>query len=64
MNRATNSDSGVTPTTTSVMGTFWVNMNASVKSMVSTPENSWVKPISSPSASWSASAMTRLTVSP
>ena len=64
MNRATNSDSGVTPTTTSVISAFWVNMKASVNSIVSTPENSWVKPISRPSANWSASAITRLTVSP
>ena len=64
MNRATNSDSGVTPTTTSVISALWVNMNASVNRIVSTPVNSWVKPISRPSANWSASAITRLTVSP
>ena len=64
MNRATNSDSGVTPTTTSAINQLFRNMKPSVTSMVSAPVNSWVKPISNPSANWSASAITRLTVSP
>ena len=64
MKRATNSDSGVTATTTRAIIAFCENMKASVINIVSTPENSWVKPISRPSANWSASAMTRLTISP
>ena len=51
-------------TTTSVMGTFCRNMNSRVPRMVSTPENSWVKPISRPSAKVSTSATIRLTMSP
>ena len=64
MKRATNRETGVTATTTSAISAFWANMNPRVTRIVSTPENSWVKPISSPSANWSASEMTRLTVSP
>ena len=51
-------------TTTSEMNTFSRNMNSKVPTMVSTPVNSWVKPISSPSAKVSTSATIRLTMSP
>ena len=64
MNFATNSESGVTTTTTTAMPACMKNMNPSVPNMVSTPVNSCVKPISRPSANASASAMTRLTISP
>ena len=46
------------------MGTFCRSMNSRVPRMVSTPENSWVKPISRPSAKVSTSATIRLTMSP
>ena len=61
---ATTRLNGVTQTTTSVMGTFWDSMNSRVPRMVSTPENSWVKPMSRPSAKVSTSATIRLTMSP
>ena len=51
-------------TTTSVMGTFSRSMNSNVPKMVRMPENSWVKPISRPSAKVSTSATMRLTISP
>ena len=55
---------GVISTTTREMRTFSRNMNSRVPRMVSTPENSWVKPISRPSAKVSTSATIRLTISP
>ncbi len=51
-------------TTTSVMGTFSLQHEQQGARMVSTPENSWVKPISRPSAKVSTSATMRLTISP
>ena len=44
--------------------TLMVSMKPRVPMMVSTPVNSWVKPISRPSAKVSTSAITRLTRSP
>ena len=64
MKAATTRDTGVITTTTAVMTTLTLSMNTSVPTMVSTPLNSWVKPMSRPSANWSTSAMTRLTTSP
>ena len=51
-------------TTTRLISTFSRNMNNRVPKMVSTPVNSWVKPIRSPSAKVSTSATIRLTMSP
>ena len=64
MNRAANSESGVSTTTTPAISGLSVNMNQSVPRIVITPENSWVNPSSSPSAKVSASVMIRLTISP
>ena len=64
MKAATSRDTGVMTTTTAVMTTLTLSMKISVPRMVMTPENSWVKPMSRPSANWSTSAMTRLTTSP
>ena len=61
---ATTRLSGVMQTTTSVMGTFSLSINSRVPRMVSTPLNSWVKPMSRPSAKVSTSATMRLTISP
>ena len=61
---ATTRLSGVMQTTTSVMGIFSLSMNSRVPRMVSTPLNSWVKPMSRPSAKVSTSATMRLTISP
>ena len=55
---------GVRQMTSRVIQRFLENMNTSVTPMVTTPENSWVKPNSRPSDRMSASAMTRLTISP
>ena len=44
--------------------TLVTNMKPSVHRIVSTPVNSWVNPISRPSAKVSTSAITRLTISP
>ena len=51
-------------TTSSVIGALNVSMKLSVPRIVITPEKSWVKPISRPSANVSTSAIMRLTVSP
>ena len=51
-------------TTTSAMGTLVASMKTRVPRMVSTPVNSWVNPMSRPSAKVSTSAMIRLTISP
>ena len=64
MKPATTRLSGVIRTTTREISTFSRNMNSSVPKMVSTPVNSWVKPISRPSAKVSTSATIRLTMSP
>ena len=64
MNFATNRDSGVRTTTTSVIFTLIESMKPSVPTMVKTPVNSCVKPMSRPSANWSTSAIMRLSVSP
>ena len=64
MNPATTRLSGVMSTTTREISTFSRNMNSRVPRMVSRPVNSWVKPISSPSAKVSTSATIRLTMSP
>ena len=61
---ATRKDTGVISTTTNVIDTFTDSMNPKVPTMVATPVKSWVNPISSPSANWSTSAITRLTISP
>jgi len=61
---ATKNDNGVTITTTSVIHTLRLNIKISVPSIVSTPVNACVNPIRSPSANWSASAITLLTTSP
>ena len=61
---ATNRDTGVITTTTTVISTFTLSMKHKVPRMVITPVKSWVKPMSKPSANWSTSAMTRLTTSP
>ena len=60
----TNRLRGVRTTTTRAISQLTENMNASVQMMVSTPVNSWVKPISRPSLNVSTSAITRLTRSP
>ena len=64
MKLATSSESGVMSTTSSVIGALNVSMKPSVPRIVITPEKSWVKPISRPSANVSTSAIMRLTVSP
>jgi len=64
MNPATTRLRGVMRTTTSEISTFSRNMNSRVPKMVSSPVNSWVKPISKPSAKVSTSATIRLTMSP
>ena len=64
MNRATRKLRGVSSTTSREIRTFLENMNTSVTPSVITPENSWVKPSSSPSDSTSVSVITRLTISP
>ncbi len=64
MNFATKKDTGVMQITTRAMGTLVISMKIKVPSMVSTPVNSWVKPMSRPSAKVSTSAITRLTISP
>ena len=61
---ATKSESGVTHTTTSVIGILTVSIKPNVPSIVMTPVKSCVNPIRSPSANWSTSAITRLTTSP
>ncbi len=64
INAATTRDIGVTSSTTRVMVIFTENMKPKVPSMVMTPVKSWVKPIRRPSANWSTSAITLLTISP
>ena len=64
MNAATTSETGVTSSTTKVMVTLTESIKPRVPKMVMSPVNSWVKPIKSPSANWSTSAITRLTISP
>ena len=54
----------MTTTTTRVIHTLIDSIKARVPTIVTTPVNSWEKPISSPSANWSASLMTRETTSP
>ena len=61
---AINIESGVTKMTTSAIFQFIISMKASVPRIVMTPVKNCVKPIKSPSANWSASAIMRLTVSP
>ena len=61
---ATKNETGVIRTTTSVILTFIDNINPSVPSIVITPEKNCVNPINKPSANWSTSAITRLTISP
>ena len=61
---ATKSESGVIITTASVILALIVSMNISVPSIVITPVKNCVNPISRPSANWSTSAITRLTISP
>ena len=56
--------SGVITTTAAAMTALTEHMKNRVPTMVRTPVNSCVKPISRPSANWSTSAMTRLTTSP
>ena len=51
MNRAMNRDRGVSSTTASVIFQLMDSMNNRVPRMVTTPVNSWVKPISRPSES-------------
>ena len=64
MNRATKIDSGVNATTTSAMRQSMNSMTPSVPKIVSTPVNSWVKPISRPSLNCSTSVVMRLIASP
>ena len=64
MNAATTRETGVTSSTTKVMTPLTESMKPKVPKMVMTPVKSWVKPIKRPSANWSTSAMTRLTISP
>ena len=64
MNPATTKDNGVKNTTTAVIFTLTLNIKPNVPTIVTTPVNNWVKPIRSPSANWSTSAITRLTISP
>ena len=61
---ATNRETGVITTTTTVIPTFTESIKNKVPMIVTTPVNSWVNPISRPSANWSTSAITRLTISP
>ena len=61
---ATNRETGVITTTTTVIPTFTESIKNKVPMIVTTPVNSWVNPISRPSANWSTSATTRLTISP
>ena len=64
MKAATSRETGVITTTTAVMVPLTVSIKPKVPKMVMTPVNSWVKPMSRPSANWSTSAMTRLTICP
>ena len=64
MNRATKMDSGVSATTTSAMRQSMKIITPSVPKIVSTPVNSWVKPINKPSLNCSTSVVMRLIASP
>ena len=64
MNEATKSDRGVSTTTTAAIMGFIVSMNTMVQMMVIIPEKNWVNPRRRPSANWSTSDITQLTVSP
>ena len=64
MNFATQKLTGVRQMTNSVIQKFLENIKTKVTTMVTIPENSWVKPSSRPSDRMSASAMIRLTMSP
>ena len=64
MKFATNSDNGVTNTTSSVILTLMTAINPIVPKIVTMPVNSCVNPINSPSATCSASTATRLRISP
>ena len=64
INAATNREMGVRTTTTRVIKGLTDSIKPRVPSMVITPVNSWVKPMSSPSENWSISAMIRLIMSP
>ena len=61
---ATKNESGVITTTASVILALIVIMNISVPSIVITPVKNCVNPISRPSANWSTSEITWLTISP
>ena len=64
MNLATKKLNGVRTITRRVIQTFLENMKIRVPTMVTIPENSWVKPRRRPSERISVSAMTRLMISP
>ena len=64
MNRATRKLTGVRTITMREMFRWVENMKYRVSTMVTSPENSWVNPKSSPSEIWSTSAITRWTRSP
>ena len=64
MNEAIINESGVTTTTTIVIHQLILNINMRVPRIVTTPVKNWVKPIKSPSANWSTSAITLDTISP
>ena len=64
MNLATRKLSGVRTMTIREMVRWVENMKYRVSKMVTSPENSWVNPRSSPSEIWSTSAITRWTRSP
>ena len=64
MKEATNRDRGVSTKTSSATQTLAMSMNTKVPTMVTMPVNSWVKPWSRPSETWSMSLTTRLMKSP
>ena len=64
MKLATTRERGVIRITTRAIPQWIRTMNTRVRAMVITPVNSWVKPISRPSAKVSTSVTTRLTRSP
>ena len=57
-------DRGLKTTTTSVISGWMESINRMVPAIVTTPVNSWVKPMRSPSENCSMSVMTRLIRSP
>ena len=61
---ATNREIGVSKITITAIFTLMESINPMVPKMVSTPVNSWVNPIRSPSENWLTSDTIRLKISP